>query len=124
MDMNHIIETIIMMTGLIARFTFIALILLSLNTHTLILYCMSLRIVGINVNGYSSSEPYIKDLLGRFDIVCISEHWLSGPELPRLNHICDNVISKCAHDLTDAPPAIGRGYGGVAIMWNSGVIAS
>ena len=64
---------------------------------------MSLSIVGFNVNGLCSSEPYVYQLTEQYDIVCLSEHWLSGPELFKLNQITgsSHTVSKCSDSLTD-----------------------
>ena len=78
---------------------------------------MSLRITGLNINGFSSSEPYLRNLICENDVVCISEHWLPGTELFKLNNVSGCVASKCANTLMDGPPVAGRGYGGVAILW-------
>ena len=79
-----------------------------------------------NLNGFCSSQPYLLELLKCNDIIGVSEHWLSGPELFRLKGLSDthNVTSKCNNDLLHCPPARGRGYGGVAIYWNKNVPAS
>ena len=99
-----------------------AIMVIMLRIHILIF--MSLNVVGFNVNGFTSSEPYIIKLCNSFDIVCLSEHWLSGPELYRLKLPKVNVVGKCSDELKDSPPDKGRGFGGVAIMWREGLIGS
>ena len=70
---------------------------------TMSLSNLNLNVAFFNMNGFTSSEPYVRDLIGKYDIVCISEHWLSRPELYSVNGLCDNVASKCSNSLTDAP---------------------
>ena len=75
------------------------------------------------MNGFVSSQPYATELLKEYDIVGFSEHWLSGPELYKLDRLSmyHEVISKCQKDLVNAPPARGRGYGGVALCFSKDV---
>ena len=80
---------------------------------------MTLAIVGHNINGFCSSEPYLRKLLDEYDVVGISEHWLSGPELFKLDFSCNHYRNaKCHTDLVNRPPSKGRGYGGVSLYWN------
>ena len=79
-----------------------------------------------NINGFCSSKPYVYELLSKCDIVGISEHWLSGPELYHIDVIANqanmNCTYKCSNNLLNGPPEKGRGYGGVAIFWNNTVV--
>jgi exonuclease III len=79
-----------------------------------------LSAVSFNVNGLCSSKPYLNTLLANYDVIGVSEHWLSGPELCKLDNLstCHNVVYKCHNDLLFGPPERGRGYGGVAIFYN------
>ena len=83
------------------------------------------NITCFNVNGFTSSQPYILKLLEEAAILGISEHWLSGPELYKLDSLSQTheSTSKCHNDLVSAPPERGRGYGGVAIFWRKNIIA-
>ena len=61
----------------------------------------------------------MEELLKTNEIVGICEHWLSGPELHKLQiSQSHNVFSKCNSDLLFNPPERGRGYGGVALYCN------
>ena len=84
-----------------------------------------LSIASVNINGFCSSQPYIHHIINRMSIVGISEHWLSGPELAKLDSLCSShcVTSKCHRNLTNAPPSRGRGYGGVALIWQKDIAA-
>ena len=87
-----------------------------------------IKLVCHNVNGLGSSKPYVYKLISEFDIVGISEHWLSGPELNQLdviaNHMNVSCIYKCNKMLSDAPPERGRGYGGVALFCSNKLVSS
>ena len=76
--------------------------------------------VCFNLNGLTSSTPYLRYLLDTNHIVGVCEHWLSGPELFVLDNICQshNVTHTCHNELIYAPPERGRGYGGVALFWH------
>ncbi len=83
-----------------------------------------ISITSFNANGFCSSKPYINHLIETFDIVGVTEHWLSGPELGKLDTFTGNdVTSKCHDNLIDNPPERGRGYGGVAIYWKDNIVA-
>ena len=104
--------------------TFTILLLLSMQGNNLTndkTEC--LRIAAWNMNGFVSSQPYAAELLKDNDIVGLSEHWLSGPELHKLDRLCvhHEVTSKSQKDLVNAPPTRGRGYGGVAIYYSKGL---
>ncbi len=104
----------------------IIITIILMNNYNNSVYNEKLSTVSFNVNGLCSSTPYIYHLLNTFDIVGISEHWLSGPELIKLDALCNthNVIYKCHNDLENGPPERGRGYGGVALFYKENIVAS
>ena len=84
--------------------------------HIILLITMALSITGLNVNGFNSSEEYVRFLLKNNDLLGISEHWFAGTELNNLNIESSHTpVSSCNRNLINGPPKIGRGYGGVAI---------
>ena len=93
------------------------------NVRLHIIIIMALSIVGHNVNGFMSSVPYVDQLLSDYDIVGISEHWKSGPELGQLDisKLTHNIIQICHNNIVDGPPERGRGYGGLALYYRKGL---
>ncbi len=89
---------------------------------------MNLNVLSYNSCGTGSSKPYVCELLNHCNILGISEHWLSGPELYKLDILansCNKLCAyKCSKKLTNGPPERGRGYGGVAIYWDGALPAS
>ena len=87
---------------------------------------MNLSINCFNSHGFVSSKPYVYQLLQECDILGLSEHWLSGPELKKLDisSATHEPYGKCNKNLKDAPPSRGRGYGGVALFWRKNLVVS
>ena len=85
-----------------------------------------IKISCFNANGFSSSQPYISHLLSENHVLGVSEHWLSGPEIPRLSglSVTHEVTGKSHRNLEYAPPDRGRGYGGVALYWHKDIVAA
>ena len=78
-----------------------------------------LSIIGLNVNGFCSSQTYVEELLETNEIVVICEHMLSDTELHKLQiSQSHNVFSKCNSDLLFNPPEWGHGYVRVALYCN------
>ena len=92
----------------------------------LLTLAMALSLSCFNLNGFNSSQPYIAHLLKENQVLGISEHWLSGPELYKMERICSShsVYAKCNKDLETSPPNRGRGYGGVAIYCDKSLTAT
>lgn len=86
----------------------------------------TIQLIAHNVNGLCSSEPYIRELLTKCDVLGISEHWLCGPQLNNLDNLSDDFLceKKCHSELLNSPPLSGRGYGGVAIFYKKCLNAS
>ena len=88
----------------------------------------TLNVTCFNSCGTGSSKPYICDLLRKCNVLGISEHWLSGPELYKLDMLADscnkNCTYKCCDRLINGPPEKGRGYGGVAMFWDTNIPCS
>ena len=86
----------------------------------------NLKVACYNSNGFCSTKPYVDHLLKSHHVVGICEHWLSGPELYKLNAISQShsVVGKCHRNLQNAPPLRGRGYGGVALYWDKNIIGT
>ena len=88
----------------------------------------SLKVSCYNSHGFGASKPYMHNLLQNFDVLGVSEHWQSGPELYKLDNLADSCdkscVSKCSEKLWHGPPERGRGYGGVALFWDSKIPAA
>ena len=79
----------------------------------------SLTITAYNSRGLSLSIPYIRDILGSCDVLCISEHWLHPNRTNKLNEL-GNDIEFCVRSSCYASSenyGVKRGQGGVAIVW-------
>ena len=72
-----------------------------------------LKICGWNMLGSNSSLPYVKQLLYKCDILCVSEHWLYKCEQHRLDINSDfHVHAKSSNDLNEKCYGKYRGFGG------------
>lgn len=84
----------------------------------------ALKIASYNSEGFSLGkrafiiESLIKD--SKCDFICVQEHWLYNSELDVIHKLCDNNNFDCfaISSMKDDRVRIGRGYGGVCIMWN------
>ena len=99
-----------------------------LLTHVLLIPNMmfadqiqNINIVAINVNGLTTSLPYVRELCQTNSIVMISEHMLYPCQAHRLNDIDErfNVEYKCSNRLDDDNCGKIIGSGGVCIMYQS-----
>ena len=80
-----------------------------------------LKISAFNIRGFNSSVPYIRKLMGRNDILLLSEHWLHENKLNRFSEISPS-ISYCAKSSrlsSSENYGTSRGHGGVAILWHN-----
>ena len=85
---------------------------------------MELRIGTFNVQNVKSNSLYLQKLLKEVDILCIQEHWLYCNEKQQLSKIDPNFVcaAKSVDDNdSDLHRIIGRGYGGVAILWRKSI---
>ena len=82
-----------------------------------------LKIIAWNSRGLSASVPYIRSLLDRCDLLCISEHWLFENSLNRLGDISvDHIYVANASTSANAENyGLKRGQGGVAILWHKSI---
>ena len=84
-------------------------------------------IISYNVNGFTSSQPYLRHLMDEFHFVCTQEMWLSGPELYRIDELCGDQFDhhSVPHEkLRFMPPTKGRGYGCMSIIWNKSFVCT
>ena len=72
-----------------------------------------------NSRGMSAAIPYLRDLLKRFDIIFITEHWLHANRLSKLDEISNDVNWVGKSSKYSCPETYGsvRGQGGVAVVW-------
>ena len=79
-----------------------------------------LSICAWNMRGFDISIPYLRVLLRQFNIVCISEHWLYNNQHCRFDGISSDTdfICRSSNLSTAENYGLGRGQGGVAIMWD------
>ena len=79
----------------------------------------ALKISIWNMRGFSSSVPYLRELVGQNDIVLLSEHWLHENRLCKFRDVSVDV-NFCARSSKAASAdnyGTRRGQGGVAILW-------
>ena len=72
-----------------------------------------------NARGLNLSIPFIRQLVKRYDVVCLSEHWLHTNRQNRLDEV-DTDIEYCARSswFSDSDNyGTQRGQGGVALIW-------
>ena len=79
----------------------------------------TLRITCWNSRGMSAAVPYIRDLMSRSDVICISEHWLHHNRLNTLEDLSTDfyTIGRASQRSMEDNYGIRRGVGGVAILW-------
>ena len=79
---------------------------------------LSLKITSWNCRALPSSIPYLNSLISEgSDIIVISEHWLWLFELHRLSDIHPDFHGHGQADSRLTSCSIGRGFGGVGIIW-------
>jgi exonuclease III len=80
---------------------------------------LTVKFVTYNLHGFNQGYPYLCDLLHGNDIVCVQEHWLSRPDLPKLTAINSDFVvysSTAMDDVLNRGLLRGRPFGGVAIF--------
>ena len=85
-----------------------------LNGHT-----KDVNIIGFNTQGAKSNVPYITKLILDYDVIYLSEHWLSNAE----KSIIENLIQP-QHKLlfsSAEKKIMGRPYGGNCFIINESV---
>ena len=93
--------------------------------HTLFKTCMNmttpneLSLCAWNVRGFDIAIPYLRYLLDRYDIVCVSEHWLYKNQHMRFGEVANDVDFICQSSIRSPAESYGsgRGQGGVGIFW-------
>ena len=78
------------------------------------------KLICWNSRGLSASIPYLRSLIERGDIICISEHWLFENNLRKLKDIALNVnyVARSSEQSNAEAYGSHRGQGGVAIIWS------
>ena len=78
------------------------------------------KIICWNSRGLSASIPYLRKLVERGDIVCISEHWLFENNLRKLNDIATgvNFVARSSEHSSAEAYVNHCGQGEVAILWS------
>ena len=81
-----------------------------------------LNILSFNIEGIRSNAPYLHEILDKFNIICLQEHWLWDFEkndisklLPKFNYFIRSVDS----DFPRTHYVRSRGYGGILIAWKT-----
>lgn len=66
----------------------------------------ALTVVSLNVDGLKSNAAYVGDLLTRYDILLLQEHWLHSYEQCILQKMFPNATAtvKCYDDALMTPP--------------------
>ncbi len=85
----------------------------------------NLSFVTYNLHGFNQGVHYLQELLLKYDIVCVQEHWLSSVDegsLSNLNSDFLMVASYAVDNVLGKGILKGRPYGGVAIFVRSSII--
>ena len=72
------------------------------------------------MHGFNSAQFHLENVLDRFDVLALSERWLSGEQLHKIsNYFCDftghGIASQSNPDIFSGR----RGHGGVGILWST-----
>ena len=73
-----------------------------------------------NMRGFEIAIPYLRHLMSKFQIVCVSEHWLCSNQLNKFSDIDSNFDYVCHASSKSSAETYGRGrgQGGVGILWH------
>ena len=76
-----------------------------------------------NSRGMSAAVPYLRELITRYDIICLSEHWLHHNRLTFLEEVSRDIDYVAHSSNAAAADSYGskRGQGGVAVIWRKGM---
>ena len=83
-------------------------------------YYSDIRVVGFNTHGLKSNVPFVGNLLNTFDVLFISEHWLSNAERLIIKDIVPSNYK--LHFSPAQKKAAGRPYGGNLFIVNTGKV--
>ena len=80
-------------------------------------FLSDIKVAGFNTHGLKSNVPFVTNLINSFDVLFVSEHWLSNAE--RL--VIKDIVSPChkIHFSSAEKQASGRPYGGNVFIVNS-----
>ena len=72
------------------------------------------------MHGFNSAQFYLENVLDRFDVLALSEHWLFEEQLHKIsNYSCDftghGIASQSNPDILSGR----RGHGGEGILWST-----
>ena len=84
---------------------------------------VQLKLVSYNSTGFGPGKPeYVAKLLESHDFVLLQEHWLRESQFHRIKNIPYSDAMVLSHDVSaidDNVLTVGRGFGGVSIIWKN-----
>ena len=75
------------------------------------------------MRGFDVAVPYLRQLIGKYQIICVSEHWLYKNQLYKFDEV-DERVKSISHASNRSPAEMygcGRGQGGVGIFWDKSI---
>ena len=81
---------------------------------------VDVQLIGLNTPGLKSNVPYIRNLVKNYDVIFLSEHWLSNAE----KKIFEDITSD-RHNIHFSPAEKqpkGRPYGGICFIVNKAAV--
>ena len=78
----------------------------------------TLNLFSYNCRGYNASKiNYIVNLLDKFDVFFLQEHWLADPQLDTFNHVSPYFLASGVSGFSPTDVLTGRPYEGCSILW-------
>ena len=79
---------------------------------------INIKVIGLNTQGLKSNIPYVENLISDYDVIFISEHWLSNAEKSVIENTIIPPQWKLHFSPADKQP-MGRPYGGNCFIVNT-----
>jgi exonuclease III len=79
-----------------------------------------LNLAAFNIKGFQSNQNYYNELIQKFDILLLQEHWLFNfeQEILKQYHIDFTAFTRHVDDFDPISPiSRPRGYGGIAVVY-------
>ncbi len=86
----------------------------------------SINILSFNIQGATGNKVYLDELVKKYDILCLQEHWLYSFEKKALDNMDQfTSFTRCIDDTVPISPVQRpRGYGGISILIKNTLMSS